>query len=491
MSVTDLENSMFKNIQTRLTIVYILFATFVILILGIASSLSIESYLKMKIKGELAREIDLIIYALKQYKGERIEKVDKDLKSLVNKDEQRITLINKSGKVILDTDFELQDINKLENHIARPEIIKASKSKIGTDERTSQSTNVEYLYVAKKVENLSDESILQDLSFVRLSITLNKLNSILSDVRMKILFIGILVLLLVFILGKWISYRISKPIRKIAEDLEEFRKGNFEHRIQYKSKDEIGLLADSVNLLAQKVSDDIKELDRLSKVRSQFLANVSHELRTPLFSTQAFLETLIDGATEDPSVSRQYLIKAKLNLDRLSALLNDLIDISRIESKEMKLSFRYFNLKEFLLQEIEKIQVLNKQQKTTVELISDQMYAPQVYGDRSRLSQVIQNLIDNAIRHNPNGASIKVKYEQANQDVIISIEDNGLGIPEEHLSRIFERFYRVDSSASKESGGTGLGLAIVKHILEAHNSKIEVESKLGEGTRFSFQLQMG
>lgn len=482
---------MFKNIQTRLTIVYILFATFVILILGIASSLSIESYLKMKIKGELAREIDLIIYALKQYKGERIEKVDKDLKSLVNKDEQRITLINKSGKVILDTDFELQNINKLENHIARPEIIKASKSKIGTDERTSQSTNVEYLYVAKKVENLFDESILQDLSFVRLSITLNKLNSILSDVRMKILFIGILVLLLVFILGKWISYRISKPIRKIAEDLEEFRKGNFEHRIQYKSKDEIGLLADSVNLLAQKVSDDIKELDQLSKVRSQFLANVSHELRTPLFSSQAFLETLINGAIEDQNVNRQYLFKAKLNLDRLNALLNDLIDISRIESKEMKLSFRYFNLKEFLSQEIEKVNIFSQQKKYSIEFITGPNFAPQVYGDRLRLSQVIQNLIDNAIRHNPNGASIKVKYEQANQDVIISIEDNGLGIPEEHLSRIFERFYRVDSSASKESGGTGLGLAIVKHILEAHNSKIEVESKLGEGTKFSFSLQIG
>lgn len=282
-----------------------------------------------------------------------------------------------------------------------------------------------------------------------------------------------------------------KTDKKIVEDLEEFRKGNFDHRIQLKSKDEIGLLADSANLLAQKVSDDIKELDRLSKVRSQFLANVSHELRTPLFSTQAFLETLIDGAIEDPSVSRQYLIKAKLNLDRLSALLNDLIDISRIESKEMKLSFRYFNLKEFLSQEIEKIQVLNKQQKTAVELISDQMYDPQVYGDRSRLSQVIQNLVENAIRHNPDETSIKIKFERANENVMITVEDNGLGISEEHLPRLFERFYRVDMNASRESGGTGLGLAIVKHILEAHNSKIEVESKLGEGTRFSFQLQMG
>lgn len=482
---------MFRNIQTRLSVIYILFATLVVLILGIAISISIESYLKAKIEAELAREIELIAFALKEHSTGIDRDLDEDLKSLVNKDEKRITLIDKSGNVIFDTDFKLEELGKLDNHLSRPEIANSSNNKIGTDERISQSTNVKYLYVAKKIEGLSELSYLKDLSYVRISITLNKLNSIMSDVRIKILYVGFLVLILIFILSRWMSYKISKPIKKIVEDLGEFRKGNFEHRVQINSKDEIGLLANSINHLAQKVSDDIKELDRLSKVRSQFLANVSHELRTPLFSTQAFIETLIDGALDDKKVNREYLIKAKLNLDRLNDLLNDLIDISRIESKEMKLSFRYFNLKEFLNQDIERFKISYKQKKCSIELICASDFNSNVYGDKSRLSQVVQNLLDNAIRHNPDGTLIKIRIEELDKNAVVTIIDNGQGISEEHLPRLFERFYRVDTSSSRESGGTGLGLAIVKHILEAHGSQIQVESKVGKGTTFSFSLQIG
>jgi two-component system phosphate regulon sensor histidine kinase PhoR len=489
--VTDLEHKMFHSIQTRISIVYILFTTLMLLILGIAVSVSFESYLKTKIKDELEHEIELITFTVKEHFGGGMFVLDQKLKGLVNNQEKRITLIDNSGKVMLDTDFELHELSKLENHISLPEIAEASKNKIGMDERINQNTNIGYLYIAKKIENLSEFDYLKNLSYIRISITLNELNSILSDVRTKILYIGLFVLFLILILSRWISYRISKPIKKIVEELEEFRKGNFEHRIQLESEDEIGSLANSINHLAQKLSDDIKELDRLSKVRSQFLANVSHELRTPLFSAQAFIETLIDGALTDNNVNREYLIKAKFNLDRLNDLLNDLIDISRIESKEMKLSFRYFNLLEFLSQEIEKFQILDKQKKSSVEIACEPEFNPQVYGDKLRLSQVIQNLLDNAIRHNPNGTSVIIKVLQVNHQALITVIDNGKGIPEEHLPRLFERFYRVDTSSSGESEGTGLGLAIVKHILEAHNSKIEVESTVGVGTKFSFSLQIG
>lgn len=231
----------------------------------------------------------------------------------------------------------------------------------------------------------------------------------------------------------------------------------------------------------------IENLKRLEKVRTEFLGNVSHELRTPIFTIQGYLETLLDGALEDEKVNRAFLEKANHHVDNLNNLLNDLIDISMIESGEMRMSFRYFYIDEFLTSIINDLRIEALKKNLTL------VYFPagrnmQLFGDKSKLKQAIVNLILNAVKYTEQG-KVEVFVEEEDKHGKIIIKDTGIGIAKENLSRIFERFYRVDKDRSRAVGGTGLGLAIVKHIVEAHGSKMEVASELGKGSSFSFKLK--
>jgi len=252
-------------------------------------------------------------------------------------------------------------------------------------------------------------------------------------------------------------------------------------------QDEFDVLANILEDGRRKIAHDKLEIERLQRVRSQFLANVSHEVRTPLFALKGFLETLQDGGIDDPKVNRTFVESAYKQAQRLDALLRDLIEISRIESGEMRLSFRFFQLLPFLRQLAEDYAEVASQRKQTLRL-----HAPEgdveVLGDKERLRQALDNLVDNALKYTPEGSEIVIGAVVKQDQVVIRISDNGPGIAAEHLPRIFERFYRVDVGRSREVGGTGLGLAIVKHLVEAHGSKMQVESVIGRGTSFSFEL---
>ncbi|MGB8318807.1 MAG: ATP-binding protein [Ignavibacteriaceae bacterium] len=242
-----------------------------------------------------------------------------------------------------------------------------------------------------------------------------------------------------------------------------------------------------IQKMFEKVRNDINYLTRLEKMRTEFLANVSHELRTPIFAIQGYVETLLDGAISDEKVNKYFLEKANQHTINLSNLLNDLIDISMIESGEMRMSFRYFNINEYLNMLQKEFEPMAKDKE--LELI----YHPvrenlQLLGDKDKLRQVFINLITNAIKYTEKG-KIEIIVEEEKKFGRIIIKDTGIGIPDEDLTRIFERFYRVDKARSRAVGGTGLGLAIVKHIVEAHDSKIEVKSESGKGSEFSFRLK--
>jgi two-component system phosphate regulon sensor histidine kinase PhoR len=229
-------------------------------------------------------------------------------------------------------------------------------------------------------------------------------------------------------------------------------------------------------------------IERLQKMRSEFLANVSHEVRTPLFALKGYLETLLDGGIEDARVNRSFVEKAQKHAQRLDALLKDLIEISRIETGEMKMSFRYFRLKDLLQPAYEAYLDTAQQKQQSLELDYPEL---EVLGDRDRLAQVMSNLIENAIAYSPPGSHISIVATEGEKTVRISVADNGPGIPLEHQGRIFERFYRVDPDRSREAGGTGLGLAIAKHIVEAHGAKIMLQSRIGVGSTFSFEVPKG
>lgn len=262
---------------------------------------------------------------------------------------------------------------------------------------------------------------------------------------------------------------------------------------KYQSADEIKLppelieIEGEIKTLFLRTQNDIENLKKLEQIRTEFLGNVSHELRTPIFAIQGYLETLLSGAINDRNVNRSFLVKANIHTQNLNNLLNDLIDISMIESGQMRLSFRYFPLAEFLENLVSEYQ-MGAQKKNLNLVLKEIRPNLQVFGDQTRIRQAIGNLIQNAIKYTEKG-EVEIYVSEENKLCRIFVKDTGIGIPEKDLTRVFERFYRVDKDRSRAVGGTGLGLAIVKHIVEAHGSKVIVESKWGGGSTFSFTLK--
>jgi two-component system phosphate regulon sensor histidine kinase PhoR len=299
-------------------------------------------------------------------------------------------------------------------------------------------------------------------------------------------FIGIVT---VFISYGVLYFFVHRPLRLIQRVIDAQKNKNSVHRVNLHTSDELQTMSDSFNTMLDAFRTDIVQLEKLERVRSEFLGNVSHELRTPLFTTQGLIETLLNGAVDDKKVNRDFLQKALNNIERLNLLLEELIDISRIESGEMKLRLRFFDIVSLLVDTVNDEQVHAEQQNIILMLNGDTGKPIEVFGDKERLRQVLVNLIDNAIKYSEPKGTITVKFTEQNDSVKLSVEDTGIGIPPQHLPRIFERFYRVDKNRSRDVGGSGLGLAIVKHIIEAHNSTINVHSEVGIGTKFTFLVK--
>lgn len=234
---------------------------------------------------------------------------------------------------------------------------------------------------------------------------------------------------------------------------------------------------------------DVTDLRRLEAVRRDFVANVSHELRTPVAAVRAAAETLRRAIETQPEASADFVEIIERNADRLHHLIEDLLDLSRIESREFKLNLEAISVEAVVRHVVSLAQerAAAKNLRLTVELPAD---APAVLADRRALEQVIGNLVDNAVKYCSTGASVAVKAERTNGTLRVAVEDTGPGIEAEHLSRLFERFYRVDAGRSRELGGTGLGLSIVKHLVEAMRGHVAVDSTLGKGSCFSFTLPL-
>ena len=247
-------------------------------------------------------------------------------------------------------------------------------------------------------------------------------------------------------------------------------------------------LNDEIFVYVAKKQKEIDELKRLEQFRREFLADVSHELKTPVFAAQGFIHTLIDGAVDDEKVRDKFLSKAAKSLDGLDALVKDLVALSQMETGEVKMNVGRVDLVETIDEVFEQLEKAALARNTTLRLKTVTPGPVWVKADPQRIQQVMTNLIENGIRYGNENGRVLVLLEEEKKHILVSVRDDGPGIPPEHLSRIFERFYRVEKSRSKDRGGTGLGLAIVKHILNAHKSKITVMSKLEKGTTFKFKL---
>ena len=233
---------------------------------------------------------------------------------------------------------------------------------------------------------------------------------------------------------------------------------------------------------------DITEIRRLEKVRTDFVTNASHELRTPITALKGFSETLLDGAMEDKAILKQFLEIMLEESTRLNLLVNDILELSKLEQRQVPISFEEVVVKDAVLSTFKLINQKAKQKEITMHLFEEDCV--KIDGDRNRLKQVLANLIDNAVIYTKPGGVINVIVKKSESQAIITISDNGMGIPEDEIDRVFERFYRVDKGRSRNSGGTGLGLSIVKYLVENFNGTITVKSKVGLGTTFTLMFPL-
>ena len=236
-------------------------------------------------------------------------------------------------------------------------------------------------------------------------------------------------------------------------------------------------------------STEVSKWKQIGDFRKEFIGNLAHELRTPVQSIQGAVYTLHEGAIDDPEFARKFLLKAVRNIDRMTGLIDDLDAIARIESSVLELKMERFDLVALADEIIDTLDPKAKRSSIKLTLDTEGARALFALGDEKRMGQVLTNLIGNSISYgNPNGTTT-VRLSGGDAHLLVEVDDNGIGIPEESLPRIFERFYRVDASRSRAAGGSGLGLAIVKHIVEAHGDQIVVNSTLGKGTTFRFRLK--
>jgi len=283
-------------------------------------------------------------------------------------------------------------------------------------------------------------------------------------------------------------YRKIKLIYKFIYQTKATKREEFYYKniLPQKSMEEV---SDDVEKWAEQRKEEIEILRQNEAYRKEFLQNLSHEFKTPVFAIQGYVDTLLGGALDKPEVNKKFLNSAAKNIDRLVNLIDDLDEISRLESGEQQLQSSNFIIQD-LIREVYETLSIKAQDKNISLFIKKGCESPvTVFADKEKIRQVIINLVDNAIKYGKANGMVEASiYNTDGKNILIEISDDGMGISEEHLPRIFERFYRTDYGRSRNIGGTGLGLAICKHIVEAHQHSIHVRSKPDVGTTFGFTL---
>ena len=283
-----------------------------------------------------------------------------------------------------------------------------------------------------------------------------------------------------FIFGK--INPIYKTIENIPITKDELKK-------KLEGKDVIQEVNRMVINYAQNRAKEIKKLRRMEKYRKEFLGNVSHELKTPIFNIQGYILTLLDGGLEDPEINREYLERTEKSINRMVSIIEDLESITKLETGKLELEWEDFDIVQ-LVKYVYELQD-SIRARFNIDFAFDRSYDKPIVvaGDKKRITEVLNNLIVNSIFYGNKGGKTTISFAEMGENILVDVTDNGLGLEEDEIPRIFERFYRTDKSRSRDRGGTGLGLSIVKHIIEAHNQTITVRSEPGSGSSFSFTLK--
>lgn len=376
---------------------------------------------------------------------------------LADKDSQytekdfRITWIASDGNVLYDNDVSADTMT---NHMDRPEVIDAFSTGQGESIRESDTLNMKTFYHAV---------LLTDGTVLRVSTEARSLSSVYMQIFPIMLLVILVIMLGCVCISNLLTKQLMTPIKEMAENIDDVPSESV-----YKE----------LSPFIERIREQHENILAAAKNRQDFTANVSHELKTPLTAIAGYAE-LIENNMVDHEKQIKFAGDIKKNADRLVVLINDIIRLSELDYGETGVNFTQQNLYEVAKERVELLQHMAAGKNVSLKLSGADTY---FLSNRGMLVELLDNLIQNAIRYNVSGGKIQVEVKKENNKPVLIVEDTGIGIPEEDQERIFERFYRVDKSRSRETGGTGLGLAIVKHIVELHGGVIELHSSLGEGT---------
>lgn len=416
---------------------------------------NLYNYFEQQIFNELENEATFIEDFILNHQYDEIRNFDT---------KNRITLIHKNGEVFFDNKVDIQE---MENHFTREEILGALQNKQAKVARFSSTMTEKTLYYAKLLSN-------QDI--LRISCNQHSVAVLVLGMSQSLLIMFVIAIIICAVIAKFVSKKIVEPLNKInlenPEDTNVYQELKpFTHRI----------------------SEENFEKEQREELRQQFSANVSHELKTPLTSISGFAEILKNGGT-DEQTTKDFANTIYEETQRMISLVNDIIKLSKLDEKSISQEKEEINLAELSKEIITALLPVAEKKNVKIDLEAENQVF--INGVRSVIFEMIYNLVENAIKYNKNDGKVIVKISKTSenpsskkQNVVLSVSDTGIGIPKNEQERIFERFYRIDKSRSKESGGTGLGLSIVKHGAKYHNAKVTLSSQEGKGSTFTIYFE--
>ena len=416
---------------------------------------NLYNYFEQQIFNELENEATFIEDFILNHQYDEIRNFDT---------KNRITLIHKNGEVFFDNKVDIQE---MENHFTREEILGALQNKQAKVARFSSTMTEKTLYYAKLLSN-------QDI--LRISCNQHSVAVLVLGMSQSLLIMFVIAIIICAVIAKFVSKKIVEPLNKInlenPEDTNVYQELKpFTHRI----------------------SEENFEKEQREELRQQFSANVSHELKTPLTSISGFAEILKNGGT-DEQTTKDFANTIYEETQRMISLVNDIIKLSKLDEKSISQEKEEINLAELSKEVITPLLPVAEKKNVKIDLEAENQVF--INGVRSVIFEMIYNLVENAIKYNKNDGKVIVKVSKISenpsskkQTVVLSVSDTGIGIPKNEQERIFERFYRIDKSRSKESGGTGLGLSIVKHGAKYHNAKVTLSSQEGKGSTFTIYFE--
>lgn len=464
-----------RPLYRKFILTYIILGVASFLLIATLGSRLIEDHLMNSNSRSLYNEATAISAALSSQtylEQSSLERTYYNLHAVGAYQDARIMIINSQNEILLDTGVSFAQTEQ------PPVLTGFNPASFGAG----------YYHTGKFFDCFEEEHlniivpIIRDLypsGYVTMHLPLSEVYAEREALLLKVyLLAGIIFLMFLIILGL-LSFRVYRPLKKITEGAKEYANGNLTHSIPVNSNDEMGYLATTLNYMAQ-------ELNKTGEYQKKFIANVSHDFRSPLTSIKGYVEAIQDG-TIPPEIQGKYLDIVLFETERLNKLTRSLLTLNNINDAGKTLDISSFDINAVIKNTAATFEGICREKQLSISLVLSSR-TQFVTADIGKIQQVLYNLIDNAIKFSPHNSTIVVETTEKHGKVFISVKDSGIGIAKENLNRIWERFYKIDSSRGKDRKGTGLGLAIVKEIITAHNQNINVVSTPDVGTEFIFTL---